>query len=242
MDASFQFGDVGVLLNLNPKNKSIVDLIPDMAEGDPEMIDQVLVTHGSGCGSCWRRQAPRCQNSSPRPSCAACSSACATRTTWSSWTAGRGSTTRPWALLDLSDVILALLTLEITNIKNIRLFLEVADQLGYRRGKIKLVLNRADSALGIRVSDVEHSIGRRIDDTIVSDGRSVVYALNRGVPFVSEQSRGPGQPGHHPAGQVRHRRSRQARRATRETGPTQVAVRMALTADRGPAKGGRGEP
>jgi MinD-like ATPase involved in chromosome partitioning or flagellar assembly len=33
------------------------------------------------------------------------------------------------------------------------------------------------------VADVEHSIGRKVDETIVSDGRSVVYALNRGVPF-----------------------------------------------------------
>jgi pilus assembly protein CpaE len=64
-----------------------------------------------------------------------------------------------------------------------RLFLEVADQLGYESGKVKLVLNRADSTLGIRVADVEHSIGRKVDHTIVSDGRSVVYALNRGVPF-----------------------------------------------------------
>ena len=30
---------------------------------------------------------------------------------------------------------------------------------------------------------MEHSIGRKVDETIVSDGRSVVYALNRGVPF-----------------------------------------------------------
>jgi MinD-like ATPase involved in chromosome partitioning or flagellar assembly len=33
------------------------------------------------------------------------------------------------------------------------------------------------------VADVENSIGRKVDHTIVSDGRSVVYALNRGVPF-----------------------------------------------------------
>ena len=33
------------------------------------------------------------------------------------------------------------------------------------------------------MTDVEHSIGRKVDETIVSDGRSVVYALNRGVPF-----------------------------------------------------------
>ncbi|HTS15461.1 MAG TPA: response regulator [Candidatus Sulfotelmatobacter sp.] len=185
VDASFQFGDVGVLLNLNPKNKSIADLIPDMAEGDPEMIDQVMVTHGSGL---------RVMLAPPSPEMSELITTAFLRRILErlrethdlvivdSW---------PWfhdttlSLLDLSDDILALLTLEITNIKNIRLFLEVADQLGYPAGKIKLVLNRADSALGIRVSDVEHSIGRRIDETIVSDGRSVVYALNRGVPFVT---------------------------------------------------------
>ncbi len=59
----------------------------------------------------------------------------------------------------------------------------MADQLGYSH-KIRLVLNRADTTLGIRVADVEHSIGRKVDHTIVSDGRAVVYALNRGVPFV----------------------------------------------------------
>ena len=91
--------------------------------------------------------------------------------------------TRRWPSSTRADMILTMLSLEITSIKNMRLFLEVADQLGYESGKVRLVLNRADSALGIRVADVEHSIGRKVDDTIVSDGRSVVYALNRGVPF-----------------------------------------------------------
>jgi pilus assembly protein CpaE len=87
------------------------------------------------------------------------------------------------SILDAADTVLTMLSLEITSIKNIRLFLEVAEQLGYDSDKVRLVLNRADSSLGIRVADVEHSIGRRVDHTIVSDGRSVVYALNRGVPF-----------------------------------------------------------
>ena len=72
-----------------------------------------------------------------------------------------------------------------------RLFLEVADHLGYPAGKIRLVLNRADAALGIRVPDVEQSIGRKVDHTIVSDGRSVVYALNRGVPFYLSNREAP---------------------------------------------------
>jgi MinD-like ATPase involved in chromosome partitioning or flagellar assembly len=94
------------------------------------------------------------------------------------------------ALLDMSDTILTILTLEISNIKNIRLFLEVAEQLGYG-DRLKLVLNRADSAFGIRVADVESSVGRKIDHQVVSDGRTVVYALNRGVPFVWSNSQAP---------------------------------------------------
>ena len=77
-----------------------------------------------------------------------------------------------------------MLTLEITNIKNIRQFLALADQLGYADDKVQLVLNRADSGYGIRLQDVESSIGRKIKHSVVSDGRTVVFALNRGVPFV----------------------------------------------------------
>ena len=66
-----------------------------------------------------------------------------------------------------------------------------AEQLGYGSDKLKLVLNRADSAFGIRVADVENSVGRKIDHQVVSDGRTVVYALNRGVPFVWSNSQAP---------------------------------------------------
>ena len=52
------------------------------------------------------------------------------------------------AILDIADTILTMLSLEITSIKNIRLFLEVAEQLGYGSDKVRLVLNRADSSLG----------------------------------------------------------------------------------------------
>ena len=52
-------------------------------------------------------------------------------------------------------------------------------------------VDRADSAFGIRVADVENSVGRKIDHQVVSDGRTVVYALNRGVPFVWSNSQAP---------------------------------------------------
>ena len=184
VDASLQFGDVGVLLNLNPKNKSIVDVLDDVANGDMDMVDNTLVAHSSGV---------RVLLAPPSPEKAELVTVDHIRkivgrlrdthdlVIVDCWPLIQDSTL---ALLDMSDQILGLLTLEITNIKNIRLFLEVADQLGYTRDKLRLVLNRADSAYGIRVADVENSIGRKVDHTVVSDGRTVVYALNRGVPFV----------------------------------------------------------
>jgi pilus assembly protein CpaE len=184
MDGSFQFGDVGVLLNLNPKNKSIADLVPELEAGDPELsLDTFVINHSAGIKVLLAPPSPemaelitpagvkrvlealRRQNDLVIVDC----------TSWFNETT--------LSILDSADVVLTMLSLEITSIKNMRLFLEVADQLGYEPSKVKLVLNRADSSLGIRVADVESSIGRKVDHTIVSDGRSVVYALNRGVPF-----------------------------------------------------------
>ena len=185
VDGSFQFGDVGVLLNLNPKNKSIADLVPELeqAGNEVESIDTFVINHSAGI---------RVLLAPPSPEMAELITPSgikrvieALRLTHDlvvvDCTAFFNDTTL--AILDSADIILTMLSLEITSIKNMRLFLEVADQLGYEAGKVRLVLNRADSALGIRVADVEHSIGRKVDETIVSDGRSVVYALNRGVPF-----------------------------------------------------------
>jgi pilus assembly protein CpaE len=185
VDGSFQFGDVGVLLNLNPKNKSIADLVPELEQAghEVESMDTFVINHSAGI---------RVLLAPPTPEMAELITPSgikrvieALRLTHDlvvvDCTAFFNDTTL--AILDSADTILTMLSLEITSIKNMRLFLEVAEQLGYEGGKVRLVLNRADSALGIRVQDVEHSIGRKVDETIVSDGRSVVYALNRGVPF-----------------------------------------------------------
>ncbi len=183
VDASFQFGDVGVLLNLNPKNKSIADLVPELEAGEPESLDTFVINHSAGV---------RVLLAPPSPEMAELITPTVVKrvlealrrehdlvivdcTSWFNETT--------LAILDVADTVLTVLSLEITSIKNMRLFLEVAEQLGYEQNKVKLVLNRADSSLGIKVTDVENSIGRKVDHTIVSDGRSVVYALNRGVPF-----------------------------------------------------------
>ena len=184
VDGGLQFGDVGVLLNLNPKNQSIADVARELVTGDTETLEATLVDHSSGV---------RVLMAPPSPEMAELVTADhitrivnALKHTHDLVVIDSTSLLQDatLAFFDVSDVILTVLTLEITNIKNIRSFLALADQLGYGDEKVQLVLNRADSGYGIRLQDVESSIGRKIQHSIVSDGRTVVFALNRGVPFV----------------------------------------------------------
>ena len=183
VDANLQFGDVGVLLNLNPKDRSIAEAV-ETGEPDGDIVDSVLVDHSTGIHVLL---AP------PSPEGADLVTPAYMRKIVEHLRIGHefvvidlpsGLSDLSLAVMDVADTILVLTALEITTIKNVRLFLEVTEQLEYARSKIRLVINRADAAQGIRIADVEASVRRPIDGTIVSDGRLSVLAVNRGVPFV----------------------------------------------------------
>jgi pilus assembly protein CpaE len=184
VDGGLQFGDVGVLLNLNPKNQSIADVAREMAQGTLDTLESTMVDHSTGV---------RVLMAPPSPEMAELVTPDhlvkiigQLRASYDVVVVDSSPLLQDVTLsfLDQSDLVFALLTLEITNIKNMRQFLALTDQLGYPDDKVQLLLNRADSGYGIRQQDVESSIGRKISHSVVSDGRTVVYALNRGVPFV----------------------------------------------------------
>jgi pilus assembly protein CpaE len=190
VDANLQFGDVGVLLNLNPKNRSMLDSV-EGGEPDRDIINSVVIDHSTGI---------RVLLAPPTPEGADLVTPAYLRKMidYMRETHDFVVVDLPSALndhslavMDAADQIVVLTALEITTIKNVRLFLEVADQLEYDRAKIRLVVNRSDAAQGIRIGDVEASIRRPIDGTIVSDGRLAVLAVNRGVPFVVSHPEGP---------------------------------------------------
>ena len=184
VDGSFQFGDVAVLLNLDPKDKSMFELVSNLeAGGDADAVETYTVTHSSGVRVILAPPSPEMADVITSTGVKRVVEALRQRYELVVIDCAAWFNDTTLGILDLADIVLVVLTLEMTSIKNIRLFLEVAEKLGYD-DKVRLVLNRADTTLGIRVADVEHSIGRKVDNTIVSDGRAVVYALNRGVPFV----------------------------------------------------------
>jgi len=191
MDASFQFGDVGVMLNMQA-SRSVADLTPHVSDMDGDLLNSVLASHGTGL---------KVLMAPPHPEAA--------EDLLVSTGSGEGGGSAFQAILRLvrkefdiivvdmwswvDDVTLtvldsaALIVLvvmpNIPSIKNARLFLEVAGQLNYPPEKIALVVNGVDRRMGIRVEQIEQAM-MPVAAQIPLDEQVVLSATNHGVPFV----------------------------------------------------------
>ena len=169
---------------MSPKAKTIADLIGSFEQADADVVESILVQHSTGIKVLLAPPTPESTELITGAHIKHVLEILKQRyayiivDTWPSY--GEQVIT----MLDAADVVLSLMTLEITSLKNIRVFMEVVEKLGYSQDKVQLVANRNDSSGGIKASDVEASLGRKIPHTIVSDGRTLVLAVNRGVPFV----------------------------------------------------------
>jgi pilus assembly protein CpaE len=189
VDGSLQFGDVGVLLNLNPLRGSIADFLPEMQQGVYDGLDSGLLRHASGLGALL---AP------PSPEVADLVTADILRRALERLRSQHDVVVvdspsllndHSLAVLDVADTVMCVISLDITAIKSARAVVEVAERLGYGEDKLRFVLNRADSSHGIRLEDVERSLGRKVEFMVVSDGRAALHALNHGIPFVAANKR-----------------------------------------------------
>jgi pilus assembly protein CpaE len=74
------------------------------------------------------------------------------------------------------------------SLKNTKLGLETLELMGYGRDRIRLVLNRAGSRVGISNDDAASIIGRKADVLVPSD-RDIPRLVNQGIPIVLEKDR-----------------------------------------------------
>ena len=94
------------------------------------------------------------------------------------------------AAFDRSDMVALLATLDIPALKNLKLTLETLDLIGYPREKLRIVLNRADSKVGLALSEVEKTLKAPIVAQIPSS-RDVPASTNRGVAIVVDEPKNP---------------------------------------------------
>jgi pilus assembly protein CpaE len=190
VDASLQFGDVGVFLNLSP-NRNISDLCATIEDLDPDSIDTAALAHASGIKALL---AP------PRPEMADLVGPDhlkrileELRKQYDYVVVDTATIINDTILtaLDLADRIVLVATPDIPAIKNARLFFEITDALNYPPNKIMLVINKVDKRSGITAQMIEDNIKHQVVGQIPLDEILVLNSINRGVPLMVDQRAKP---------------------------------------------------
>jgi pilus assembly protein CpaE len=186
VDLDLQFGDIGLALGLSPE-RTMYDLMKAGPPFDHEKLDRHLIRHSSGV---------KVLIAPTRPDHASAVSVEHLRDIYASLRSmcdvvivdtPPGFTPEVIATIDVSTDICMVGMLDSLSLKNTKLGLETLDLMGYESEHVSLVLNRADSLVGITHDDVSMIIGRSPDVFVPSD-REIPRSINEGTPIVAARA------------------------------------------------------
>jgi pilus assembly protein CpaE len=187
VDLDLQFGDIGLALGLKPE-RTIYDLAKSAGSLDADKVDDYLIEHPSGV---------RVLMGPTRPDQAAAITVEFLREVYANLRSTHdfvvvdtapGFTPEVIASVDSSSHICMVGMLDSLSLKNTKLGLETLELMGYDPERIRLVLNRSDTRVGIARDEVEAIIAR-VPDILVPSDRDIPRSFNEGVPIVSAKSK-----------------------------------------------------
>jgi pilus assembly protein CpaE len=187
VDLDLQFGDIGLALGLAP-SRTIFDLAKAGGSVDAEKIEDFLVVHASGA---------RVLMAPTRPDQAGTITVEFLREVYAALRASNdfvivdtppGFVPEVIASIDSSSHVCMVGMLDSLSLKNTKLGLETLELMGYDAERIRVLLNRADSRVGIQRDEVDAIIGRSPDVFVPSD-REIPVSVNEGRPVVFGQGR-----------------------------------------------------
>ena len=182
VDLDLQFGDAAIMLGLEP-DKTIYDLVVAPGELDSEKLAGYVTKHTGGLDLLPAPLRPED----------------AELVTESKLTrlleVARESydvivvDTSPFfhgpmlATLDRTDELVMVCGLDVPTLKNVRLSMQTLELLSFPSNRIRFLLNRANSKVGMKKKEVEGALDVKIEFEVPSD-RAVPLGVNRGVPPV----------------------------------------------------------
>lgn len=190
VDGNLVFGDVGVVMNI-VANKTVIDLASRVNDLDAQLIGDVTVPHASQVRVLLAPPDSQSGEAITPDQLRAVLEALREQFDYVVVDTQTAYDDRTLTILDVADRIVTLMTLELTTIKNIKQFVELAGPLGYAEDKLMLVLNKADSRLGIKAESIEGQIRHKVAAQIGNAPYEMTLALNQGVPLVIDRRNHP---------------------------------------------------
>jgi pilus assembly protein CpaE len=187
VDLDLQFGDVGLSLGLTPQ-RTVYDLVRSGGSMDADKIEAYLTRHASGA---------RVLMAPVRPDQAGAVTVDFLQELYPMLRAANdfvvvdtppGFTPEVITSIDASTHVCLVGMLDSLSLKNTKLGLETLGLMGYDAGRIHMVLNRADTNVGVTLDDATAIVGRP-PDVLVPSHRDVARSVNEGLPVVLSRPR-----------------------------------------------------
>lgn len=189
VDSNPQFGHLGLVLNVHA-DYSVMDLLTQLEDLDPELIDGMLASHASGArvllasSDIERADAFRAGG---MPEILTHLQAMFDWVVVDTWPVLTESTLD---VLDAADRVLLPMIPDITCLRDTQQFLDLAESLNYSLNKFDIIVNRATEG-GLDRKAIEEGIGRDVILELPQDDPLVTHSLNRGIPLVMSHKRSP---------------------------------------------------
>jgi pilus assembly protein CpaE len=180
VDLDLQFGDVGLSLGMRP-DRTVYDLVRSGGSLDAEKLEDFLTVHPSGV---------RALLAPARPDQAGVVTPAFLKDVYPLLRSMHdfvivdtppSFTPEVIGAVDASTEVCLVAMLDSLSLKNSKLGIETLELMDYT-GPVRLVLNRADSNVGITAEDVVAIMGRTPDMLVPSD-RGVTRSVNQGEPI-----------------------------------------------------------
>jgi pilus assembly protein CpaE len=182
VDLDLQFGDLALAMGVRP-DKTMHDLVQSGGSLDAEKLEAYVMTHPSGVRVLVAPTRPDQASSIGPEFLREVYPLLRAMSDFVVLDSSPGFEPEVISAIDNSTYVCMVGTLDTLSLKNTRLGLETLDLMGYDPDRILLVLNRADTRVGIDDEDVLAVVGRRPDIQVPSD-IEVTRAVNEGRPVV----------------------------------------------------------
>jgi pilus assembly protein CpaE len=182
LDLDLQFGDAAIMLGIEPE-KTIFDFVNAPGELDPDKLAGYTTRHKSGLDilpAPLRPEDAELVTEAKLGRLLEVARACYDVIVVDTSPFFHGPML---ATLDRTDELLLVCSLDVPTLKNVRLALSTLDMLSFPQQRVSVVLNRANSKVGMKQREVEAALEQKVRYEVASD-RAVPLSVNKGVPAV----------------------------------------------------------
>ncbi len=182
VDADLQFGDVCLVLQLEPKF-TVVNAAAELHRLDQQLIDSILTPHPSGLKVLAAPLEPAFADDITTAGLLQIIEVLRGMFDYVIIDTASMMDELLLSLLETSDQILMVVDMDLPSVKNAKLALETLRLLKFPTNKVSLVLNRSNAKARLDDREIEGALKSEIQARIPSDG-SVAASVNEGRPVV----------------------------------------------------------